>query len=398
MFVFGGSAYFGMKQAGVAVDTILEISDDVVKQNSYHLIKNEAANVVKRSDWEGKLGDYHKENYDIMFSNAPCSGLSQINRNASADNDTNKYIYEAARAAMEIEPKVFILENAPTLATVGAPILKEITSMMKEKYYFTILRDVGKHHGVCMQRMRTIVFAWHKNYFDGPSLLPLERNEITAEEFLKGVKIHPANDRLPKEHLNNPFESFFGICQEGKSIGHSLAINGTETDLEVLELKSKSLHKQVVRIADKLSRDENIFDKSPFMPLKSGLLPSMTSLSHVIHPIEKRSLKIGEYAALMGYPSDFIFYDESEVPVIQAIAQGVPAGYVKYFCESAAMALEEADFKEGETTEPISEIIFQNSPQCKFVHVNYSDFDKFNKFDIKEISEKCNVEIGKISL
>lgn len=57
----------------------------------------------------------------------------------------------------------------------------------------------------------------------------------------------------------------------------------------------------------------------------------MTSLAQYIHPTEDRELYIREYARIMGYPDDFVFYpNECKCRTIQCLAQGVPVNFIKY--------------------------------------------------------------------
>jgi site-specific DNA-cytosine methylase len=134
------------------------MTEDMDETNAFHFVRNYDIPIIKPSQWNND--DYLsslKNEYDLLFANPPCSGLSAINRNASADNDINKHIYEVANTINIIEPKTFLIENAPTLITKGAPILKDIQRILSDKYRITVITDLAGNHNVPMFRKRTLV-------------------------------------------------------------------------------------------------------------------------------------------------------------------------------------------------------------------------------------------------
>src|SRR5699024_1316619 len=97
MYVFAGSFSIGVMNAGYKIDRVLEISDEMLEQNAKHFIHNYPdIPVIKRSEWntDAYKEELKEEEYDLLYANPPCSGLSNINRNASADSDVNKHIYD----------------------------------------------------------------------------------------------------------------------------------------------------------------------------------------------------------------------------------------------------------------------------------------------------------------
>ena len=177
MYIFGGSQTIGHILEGWKIDAVLEMTETMSSQNAYHFIKNYPDISVKvPSEYEENdsyLKSLKKENYDLLFANPPCSGLSQINRHASADNKTNCYLYKVFDMISSITPKTFLIENAPTLTTVGFPILKTMCEQLNDKYYVLILNDLAGNHRVAMHRRRTMVVGFSRACFGGifPKLL-----------------------------------------------------------------------------------------------------------------------------------------------------------------------------------------------------------------------------------
>ena len=72
-FIFGGSANVGMLQNNIELNSILEISDNMINENSYHFHKNYPnIDIIPPSQWENNNYLSNIKNIDIMFNNPPC--------------------------------------------------------------------------------------------------------------------------------------------------------------------------------------------------------------------------------------------------------------------------------------------------------------------------------------
>jgi site-specific DNA-cytosine methylase len=143
VFIFCGSATLGVEAAGYDIDRVLELTNDMDKLNAYHFIKNRPnIPVVLPNQWENDdyLSNLVLEDYDLLYSNCPCSSLSQINRNASVDGDKNVHFYRVFNVVEKVKPKAFFIENAPTLVKLGYPIIKDMVNKLNHLYKFTIPR------------------------------------------------------------------------------------------------------------------------------------------------------------------------------------------------------------------------------------------------------------------
>lgn len=346
MYIFGGSQTIGHLLEGWEIDTVLEMTDSMNLQNSYHFIKNYPNISVKLPGEYEENEDYIEQlkntKYDLLFSNPPCSGLSQINRNASVDNKANVYLYNVIDMIDTIKPKTFLIENAPTLTTTGFPILKYLNKKLNDSYFVLILNDLAGNHNVAMHRRRTLVVGFNKEYFKGIPKLAIENEQISVKDVLNSID-YTYNKEYIKE-VNEELFKYYSQVPENCSLYSALADQIDDTSV-----LHESLKKPVQKVKDKLSRNENIWDKSPW---KSGIdskFPSMTSLTRIIHPIENRELYIREYASIMGYPNDFIFYpDECITPTVQCIAQGVPVNFIRYISREIMRSFDYDEFYDGE--------------------------------------------------
>lgn len=390
-FIFTGSAAIGAMKAGYNVDKILEVSDDMLNQNSYHFIKNfgDSTPVIAPSIWENDeyLAKLKNENYDMCFSNTPCSSLSQINRNASVDGDKNIHFYRVFNLIDKIEPKTFLIENAPTLIKLGYPILKDMVTKLNNKYNFSIIRDYAGNHNVCMKRARTLVIGWRKDYFNNniPLINRKFETQPTTIDILNDL-IDKDFNYLPNHNLVNnrtsiALEHLFKYSIKGKTINESIIHRWDELKDKITDNKSlNTLQKQ----KDKMDNGKRYWDKSPYGVKRDGVFPSMTSVTEILHPVLDRQLTIREYARIMGYPDDFIFYpEECKTPIIQCISQGVPVNFIKYITSEIKETINKNN-KNIVDKNNDDILCFQHNIQNKYRTYSLEDLNNETCFEIKK--------------
>ena len=197
-FIFAGSFSIGTIKAGFDLKRVLEIADDQLENNAFYFKKNvEDVPVVLPSEWENDeyLAKLKSESIDLMCANCPCSSLSQINRHAAVDGKNNVHFYRLFNMFNKVEPKVFIIENAPTLITLGLPILKDLVKELGSKYRFTIVRDRAGNHEVPMLRMRTLVVGWSRKHFSKIPVIKQDSHErVTVKDTLEDLYSYDADD------------------------------------------------------------------------------------------------------------------------------------------------------------------------------------------------------------
>lgn len=389
-FIFGGSASIGTMNAGFELEGVLELTDEMINQSAYHFNKNfPNIPIIGPSTWENDdfLNSIKAEDYDLMMCNCPCSGLSQINRNASVDSDTNVHFYRLFNAFKKVQPKAFIIENAPTLVKMGYPIIMEMLKELGDDYKLTIVRDYAGNHNVAMKRMRTLVVGWRKDVFDNK--IPLLHMNKVKQQTIKDA-IGDLYDKKLGEVPNHELVSYRGwqdmehlfhlVPQESKTHHYSSILLTVVDNYETLkdEITPANLN-TVLKAKEKLEQGKNLWDKSPCRSTDDKTAPSMTSVTELIHPIHNRQWTIREYARLMGYPDDFIFYpEESPTEIVQTIAQGVPAEFIRYIASEVKAALSgERQLIEGSEYKNLS-----------FQHHTKEMYKAFNMDELQLLSEK----------
>lgn len=384
-FVFAGSATIGVMNTGLfEVDRVLEITDDIVKQNAKHFIHNyPEIPVIVPSEWVKEGYRESIKDVDMLYGNPPCSGLSQINRNASLEYDSNKHFYTFFENVKRIKPKAFLIENAPTAIKLGYPILKDMINELKDNYRFTIIRDKGGNHGVAMQRTRTFIIGWRRDVFvDSIPVLQMNiKPKTIAHDVISKFEKYDLNTNELKSHRLVPerqdivLEKYFKDVACGDSIREHICRNWEDY---VEELDEKTV-KSFKTMKHKFDNGLNYWDKSPRRVHYYDTFPSMSSVANFIHPKLDRPLTVREYAAIMNYPDDFEFVEDAEVPVVQAISQGVPANFFEYIANEVGQAL----LGNRETVYAADDIaIFQNHINKMFRVYNLEDIENSKCFEV----------------
>ena len=349
-FIFAGSFSLGTMKAGFDLEKVLEISDTQLSENAFYFKKNvEDVPVVLPSEWENNeyLDNLKEQDIDLMCCNCPCSSLSKINRNASVDGKNNVHFYRLFNVFKHVKPKVFIIENAPTLIKLGYPILKDMANELSPIYKFTVVRDYAGNHSVAMPRQRTLVFGWRKDVFKHiPTIKQDCRPKVDVSQAFDGILDETTDDF--KSKVVDSIKDLFKYAVPGCSLFTGLAMRWRDNEPEFRKMIEQRLSgtgffKELMRVHDKLVNEKSCWDKSPFKLKLDGRFPSLTSVNEYLHPTQDRMINLKELARIMNYPDWYDFTDkgnECKIPVTQAIAQGVPANFGKYAAMQARLALE----------------------------------------------------------
>ena len=370
MYIFGGSATIAHLQCGWNIDKILEMTDDMIYNNSYHFVRNYPNISIKNpSEWNNDafLNELKSEQYDLLFTNNPCSGLSRINRNANVDQKANNRFYEVFNVVDIIKPKVFLMENAPSLVTIGTPILQDMIKQLGNNYKFSIIRDEAGNHGVPMKRCRTLVIGWNKEYFNNIPIINMKKqNKVTIRDVFNKIDYNNGNNLSEVIDDNWSYlKKYYKYVKTDSSVLRMCA----ERYIDIAPLLNKNQKNAVLTAKNKLSNNQNIWDKSPYRLNFDKRCGSMTSLTRFIHPTEDRDLYVREYAAIMGYPESFKFYEGCNCNEVQCVAQGVPVNFIKYISNEIIRILN-TNYKYMD-----GEIIYQNH-----ISKDYRLFNNINDF------------------
>ena len=397
-FIFAGSFSLGVMKAGFDLQKVLEISDTQLNDNAFYFKKNvEDVPVVLPSEWENDeyLDHLKNEDIDLMCCNCPCSSLSQINRNASVDGKNNVHFYRLFNVFEHMQPKVFVIENAPTLIKLGFPIIRDMVKKLSHLYNFTVIHDCAGHHEVPMVRMRTLVVGWKKNHFKNSiPIVKLDRhNDVTVEDTLKDIIDDTTNDF--KSLTVDDISDLYKYAIPGRSLMTGLAKHWLEDGKEFTTMLEKRLDgtnhlREVKRIATKMQDGKNFWDKTPVKLSLNKKFPSLTSVNEYLHPVQNRALNLREVQRIMCYPDWYDFTDSTHkcsIPTTQAIAQGVPVNFGKYIANQVRLALDgKLDVVDGE----YSQLNYQDHSKKLMSMFSVEELDNINSLSIKNEAMKLN--------
>lgn len=401
-FIFAGSFSLGVMKAGFDLEKVLEISDDQPTQNAYYFIKNVTdVPVILPSEWENDayLDNLKNENIDLMCCNCPCSSLSQINRNASVDGRNNVHFYRLFNIFEHVQPKVFVIENAPTLIKLGFPILRDMAEKLGDKYRFSIIRDFAANHNVPMKRQRTMVVGWNRDHFKTIPFIQLDAHPYKSVKDTIGDNYDdetndfksPSCDKIA--HLyhyakNTPGSSFLSslaiqIEKDPEGIGKKI--------IEDLQEYPGYL-KEVNRIRNKIQTGGRWWDKTPVKLNEDKMFPSFTSVTEYLHPTKDRMLNLKELGRIMGYPDNYSFTNDDgkcTTPVLQGMAQGVPVEFGRFIARQARLGLE-GKLKMNEN--PDVDVVFQHQIQGRYNEYTLPQFKELQFLDTSKESKFLDKE------
>jgi len=393
-FIFAGSFSIGVMKAGFNLKKVLEMTDTMLENNAFFFHKNyPQIPVILPKEWENDeyLQNLEKENIDLMCCNCPCSSLSRVNRYAKIDGERNIHFYRLFNIFEKVQPKVFVVENAPTLIKLGKPILNDMVNKLKYLYRFTIIRDEAGNHNTPMKRMRTMVIGWRKDIFNKIPIINEDKQEkITIKDILKDIYNDTTDDC--KSPAFNCLRSLYKYSIPGLGLMGSLAtrvVNNEEpAKTEILNVVSKTKEiKYLNNVIYKIQNDLGYWDKTPKRTDENKQFPSISGPQEYLHPIQNRCLNLLELQRMMGYPDDFDFHDsnnECKTTAKVAIGQGVPVNFGKWIAEQVKLALE----NKLSYDETGSDIIFQHHIKHQYSTFTYDQFLLLAEVDVQKEHKK----------
>lgn len=344
-FIFTGSASIGVMNNGVTPTHILELVDGMKEDNGMHFVHNyPEIPMVLPSEWENDeyLENLRKQDYDLLYANPPCSGLSLgVRGGQSHEKGPNCHQYRYLDMIQKVQPKAFMYENAPTLLTTGKPILNDFVKQLTN-YKFTIIREFGVYHGVAMKRQRTFVIGWRDDVFPVIPTLDMGKQEKTnvmdvigdlMDKPLGSVLNHELIPNRPYQDLEHVFPDVPYVISGTKTVNWVVCNDYSKYEPTLNEKTKKALKTQLWKQAEGLG----YWDKSSQRPDPTKQAPSLTGYSSFIHPILDRQFTIREYARLMGFPDTFELLPHKEI--VRHLAQGVPAKYFEWASGNVMEAL-----------------------------------------------------------
>jgi len=277
---------------------------------------------------------------DLCYGTPPCNGLStascKINKTTG---ETNVWMIKLAKYALEqIQPKVYVFENAPGLWGDNGKIVRgELTKVaQKNGYAVTFFHTNSKKHGLPQSRKRTYTI-----FVKGDRAVQLPKFDKPMEKLADYLTRKPKG-LYDDVFVNDPYlnnwdtvkflKTKYGDSWRLKVLGdynHRTIFNHLIMKDWLEEMIAFTDNTKLIRllrhIKVKVADGKGYWHK---------LNNSMICTDHVnavfsgnfglfSHPTEDRILSIGELSWLMGLPQDMVIDD------FQKLGQNVPVATTK---------------------------------------------------------------------
>lgn len=286
---------------------------------------------------------------DVLIGAPPCQGFSSAGHRSKRTltgyrtiQDERNYLFEdLIRLALELKPKLFLMENVPGMETArkeNLSFLETAAKMLTAGGFKTaIWRMSASAHGVPQERARCFLVGSLKhplptlpmeeyqnvrrNDFDTDALPRISFTEATYDLPPRESGSGTGVDAWPRANLASDFRhrrylGKFRLTNSSKLVWNHFVRYHNDRDLELYALLKQgedSVH-AIERHgrADLMRYRRDVFDDK-YARLRADM-PSKTIVAHLakdgngyIHPTQTRDISIREAARLQSFPDHYIF-------------------------------------------------------------------------------------------
>lgn len=332
---------------------------------------------------------------DIVMCTPPCAALSSLNSSSNPEASgagcaKNEWMYISITDAIEkLNAKVIMVENAPALYTTKGKIVADnIYAIAKEHgYSMTLYKTSTMFHGIPQNRGRCFAILWQSK--SAPYLEYFDKPRLSFEEYLEAYEPTASiNSQQTCDHLlNDPYYSYI-TDTIGENVRELVRESGKKTLFQYVHKKGliddaisyfiKTGNEKGEKLAShakyKFGDGKNIWDGSINIYTNTIAALIGRNLVSTLHPIENRSLTIGEALYIMGFPCDFELLGGRKN--MNHICQNVPV------CTAADMVGQAKKFINGELSLSDSDLVKQNNYKHEIDFESKSNEENVDIFNI----------------
>lgn len=160
LFSGGGGFSIGFKAAGF--QTIgFEYDKDISHNANKNGLNTITIDINKKTDEVIDIIRQTKTKVDVIVGGPPCQPFSQANMHRKGDKDDRNGIPAFLKVVQAIQPKIFIMEEAPTLLGVYKDYFIGVISDMEKLGYSIEYKKVDMSHFMVPQRRRRTIVVGH---------------------------------------------------------------------------------------------------------------------------------------------------------------------------------------------------------------------------------------------
>lgn len=329
LFSGAGIGCFGFRQEDfecIATNEIIQKRLNIQRYNN--ICKFETGYIpddLQKNIIKGKIhGEFTKwkekesvEEVDVVIATPPCQGMSVANHKKKDERARNSLVVESIKYIIDINPRVFVLENVATFLKTWCTDMDGINKPIKEAIEvdlggkYNILFEVinFKDYGNNSSRTRTLVLGTRKDLKEITpyDIFPEKREALTLRDVIGDSKPLTTMGEIDETDIFHSFRRYdhrmvawIKDLPEGKS-----AFDNIDPD--------KKPHRMVhgVRIPNQNKNADKyrkcFWDKpAPCIHTRNDILASQAT----IHPRDDRVFSIRELMRMMTIPDDFRWLDE----------------------------------------------------------------------------------------
>jgi DNA (cytosine-5)-methyltransferase 1 len=335
---FAGAGGLSLGLQGAGWDVVFAFDNDPVAVETYRRNLGLPAEVLDAELLEpGELmtrAGLKPGDCALLAGGPPCQGFS-LQRRGVRDDPRNRLVLRFLDYIAGLQPRAFLMENVPAIATVrGRALLEAIVDRTGEAGYSVYIRTLdAADYGVAQHRKRTFLIGLVADA--GPFVWPeptISGAPLTVAEALEGLP-SPPQDGSPHPEVPNHYREARLSATNIERIRHVPPGGGREHLPPELRLKC---HENGHRHLDTYGR--LAWDRP------SGTITARFdsfTRGRFGHPVEDRSITLREGARLQGFPDWFIFEGNREDGA-RLIGNAVPPPLARALGRATRQALEGA--------------------------------------------------------
>ena len=353
LFAGGGGLSEGFEQVGFDVAVVVDADAVAMRTYRFNHPSVREDRVLCRDIATLEPGELHRlagrRRIDVLIGAPPCQGFSHVGHRSkttltgySVKDDERNYLYKhMVAAAIELRPRLFLMENVPGMRSArkgDLSFIEEAARALEHEGFRTATwRLNAAAHGVPQDRQRYFLVAARgaplpdrppEQYQDsfGREFNPDALPAITFDEAVFDLPPRVADDgqvvdlwasrEAPDSARYRRYLAKFGILSTSRLVFNHTVRYHNERDLELYGLLrpgEDSVHAiERHKRADLMRYRADVFDDK-YARLR-GDRPCKTIVSHLakdgngyIHPSQVRSISFREAARVQSFRDDYVF-------------------------------------------------------------------------------------------
>lgn len=248
---------------------------------------------------------------DLIMGGPPCDDFTTFGRKAGFRGQKAPLVFEFARLVHTLQPRAFVFENVPNLASMAREGFEEFLNQLKVSGF---------------QSQHAILPAWG---FGAPTL----RSRLFVIGFredrdLSNFRGFPDRTHRKPVDTTDMFESLLPPAQTVSEALKGLPDVGTLEGTGFHNHTGRNHRPETVEKMRAVEQGRSTSASFRYRPHLAGLSRSLTaglddSTKSYIHPVYPREMSVREYARLHGFPDSWIFSGTHHNGIKQ-VANAVP--------------------------------------------------------------------------